>query len=57
MSIEFGWMFFSDVALGKAAHRCHGDLRCIDRCILVGPWVVRSVRGGLVKNQRGEWTR
>lgn len=45
------------VSLGKAAHRCHGDGRCTDRCVLVGPWVVRRVRGGLFKDAEGRWAK
>lgn len=52
------WHRYSAVAFGKAAHRCHGDGRCTDRCVLVGPWVARpEVRGGWFKDEEGRWTR
>ena len=41
------------VSLGKASHRCHGDRRCTERCILVGPWRLPLKRW--FKDEKGTW--
>jgi hypothetical protein len=48
----------TSVSIGKAAHRCHGWLRCVDGCVLAGPWAAtHPVRGGYFKDENGKWRR